>query len=116
MTTEETAARQFLKDVGIDDPAPDVIGQLLDVFVPCLLIIHERGYDPNGQSWRQWGWRGQLVEIRKRCERLWFNSWKHNRFDTNNAFDIINYAGFYLRLGNEGEPFGEFGSPGTEGE
>jgi hypothetical protein len=109
-TTTALAAKVFLESIGLD-PTPDTIDQLALAFVPALRIISERGYDPNGKSWRECGWRGQVYEIIKRCKRLMFNSWSNNRFDANNAVDLINYAGFYLRMKNIGRPWGEWGDP-----
>jgi hypothetical protein len=109
------AAQQFLQEVGVE-PTPDAVDQLLEAFVPALAIIAERGYDKNGQSWKRTGWRAQLFEVLKRADRLHFNSWRHGRHDRNNGLDIINYAGFYIRTGGAGEPWGIWGEPGTEEE
>lgn len=112
----EMAARQFFKELGIDDPPMDAICQLLIAFVPSLRIMCERGYDPNGLTWRASGWRGQIQEIRKKTDRLWLRGWLRGRFDADSARDIINYAGFYLRLAGEGKPWGDWGEPGSEGK
>ena len=112
----ELAARTFFKEMGIDDPTPDAIGQLLIAFMPSLRIMCERGYDPNGLTWRASGWRGQIQEIRKKTDRLWLRGWLRGRFDADSAKDIINYAGFYLRLRGEGQPWGDWGEPGSEGQ
>lgn len=109
--TTRDAAVDFLDKCSIS-PTPDAVDQLIEAFLPALKIISERGYDPKGASWRECGWRGQVYEIVKRCKRLMFNSWTHSRHDANNALDLMNYAGFYLRLRNEGAPFGDWGEPG----
>ena len=105
-----SSASAFLVSCGLD-PTPDAISQLTEAFLPCLRVMIERGYDPNGVTWREAGWRGLLNEIRKKSGRLWYRSWKKREFDADSAIDIMNYAGFYLRMENEGEPFGGVGEP-----
>jgi hypothetical protein len=114
--SEELAARQFFKELGIDDPTPDAIAQLLVAFMPSLRIMCERGYDRNGLTWRASGWRGQIQEMRKKMDRLWLRGWLKGNFDPDSARDMINYAGFYLRLGGQGKPWADWGEPGSEGE
>jgi len=108
--TARDAALEFLDQIGLV-PTPDAIDQLVEVFVPCLAIICSRGYSPDGATWRASGWRALLADIRKKFARLWFHSWKHGRYDRDSAIDMINYAGFYIRLQNQGEPWGEWGEP-----
>jgi hypothetical protein len=92
-------------------PTPDAVEQLVEVFLPCLAIMCERGYDPDGNSWRDKGWRNQITEVMERADRLQFNVWQHGRRDENNARDIINYAAFLLRSDWDNE-WGKFGPPG----
>jgi hypothetical protein len=108
-------SEDFLRDCGLE-PTPDAIGQLTAVFIPALEIMCRRGYDPNGLTWREAGWRGQLLEIRKKAHRLWHRSWLRGAYDADSAIDLVNYAGFYYRLRCEGKPWGEWGEPGSEGE
>jgi|SRR5262252_2515472 len=108
---EETPARDFLREMGIEQPTPDAIGQLMEVFVPCLRIMCERGYDPTGASWRSGGWRSQLVDIRKKFTRLWFHAWIKGRFVKDHPIDMINYLGYFIRLEMKGEPWGDWGEP-----
>jgi hypothetical protein len=112
--SEYGLACQFLKDVGVAEPTPDAIAQLVEAFLPSLRIMCARGYDPNGLTWRASGWRGQIQEIRKKVDRLWLRGWLRGKFDPDSARDIINYAGFYLRLAGKGEPWGQWGEPGSE--
>lgn len=107
----ELAARTFFKSIGIDDPSMDAIAQLLNVFVPCLTIMCERGYDREGLTWREGGWRSQLVDVRKKFKRLWFHGWIRGIFVKDHPIDMINYLGFYVRSGTAGEPWGEWGEP-----
>jgi hypothetical protein len=105
------AAEQFL--VACDfTPTPEAVAQLVEAFLPCLAIICERGYDPNGANWRSMGWRGLIFEAKKRLNRLFFNSWKNRTYDPNNAIDLMNYVAYYYRLRNEGSPWGDTEEPG----
>ena len=110
----EGPAKDFLEECGIPDPTPDAIAQLLDVFVPCLQIMCERGYDPTGATWREGGWRSQLVDIRKKFSRLWRHGWLQGKFVPDHGLDLINYTAFYQRMEMKGEPWGNWGQP--EGE
>lgn len=106
------AAYGYLDRVGLT-PTPDAVEQLTYAFLPALRIMCERGYQPNGASWKKSGWRGQLFEIKKRAERLWETSWLRNRFNPNDSLDIINYAGFYYRTGGTGPAWGDWDHPGS---
>jgi hypothetical protein len=106
------AAYTFFDQVGFM-PTPDAVCQLVEVFLPCLAIMCERPYDPHGRTWREGGWRSQLVDIRKKFKRLWYHGWLQGKFVLDHPQDMINYLGFYIRLANEGEPWGDWGSPGS---
>jgi hypothetical protein len=113
VTTRELAFT-FLSGCGLN-PTPDAIDQLAEAFLPALRIICERGYDPEGATWRRGGWRGLLLEIDKKRDRLWHRSWLHSRFDPDSSLDGINYNGFYYRLKCSGMPWGTRGEPGSLG-
>lgn len=112
--TYRRAADKFLSDCGLP-PVPDAIDQLTDAFLPCLRIICERGYHPEGNTWRAGGWRGILTDIKKKSNRLWYRSWIKGGFDDDSARDLMNFAGFYYRLGNQGKEWGDWGQPGSAG-
>lgn len=112
--TYRRAAERFLTDCGLP-PVPDAVDQLAEAFLPALQIICERGYHPEGNTWREAGWRGILTDIKKKANRLWYRSWVKGGFDDDSARDIINFAGFYLRLGNQGKEWGEWGDPSSVG-
>ena len=105
------AARDYLDQVGLV-PTPDAIAQLTDAFLPALSIMCKRGYDPNGATWREGGWRSILLEIRKKAARLWFRGWLKGNYDADSSLDLMNYAAMYYRLKNEGPPWGFWGEPG----
>ena len=101
--TYEEAAEQFLRACGLI-PTEDAVSQLSDVFLVCLRIMCERGYDSRGATWQAAGWRGQLFEMRKKLERVWWRSWKNGIRAPDSAWDLINYSGFYLRANAWNEP------------
>jgi hypothetical protein len=75
--TEETTrdiAQRFMDDMGMV-PTPDAISQLVEVFVPCLRIMCERGYADDGSTWQAAGRLGILADIRKKFTRLWRDGW-----------------------------------------
>jgi hypothetical protein len=111
------AAHEFFDRVCLD-PTPDAIEQLVRVFLPCLRIICERGYDRDGRAWKEQGWRGQLFEVMKRARRLEFFGWRRRGLHKDSAIDIINYAGFLIRQYEDhpDKPWGEFGEPDEEEE
>jgi hypothetical protein len=107
------AAKVFMEACGLV-PTSDAIGQLSEAFLPCLQIMCERGYDPNGSTWRAEGWRGMLWKIRDKSDRLWFHGWRQGRFHPDHAPDMMNYLGFYTRLAHDGDPWGKRGAPGVD--
>lgn len=104
-------ATNVLSEFGIDNPNKDAIDQLMDVFIPCLKIMCERGYDAQGKTWREKGWRGVVHDILNKAGRIRYRSWLKNEFDRDSAIDLINFCGFYIRMNNEGEPWGTWGEP-----
>jgi hypothetical protein len=109
-TADRDAAHDFLKAIGLT-PTPDAIGQLAGPFALALSVMCERGYDPEGATWRTKGWKGLVHDILNKAGRIKFHSWRHNDFDGDSAIDIINFAGFYWRQRNEGSKWGELGEP-----
>ena len=119
---ERTVASEEHRNAAVDffvrcglDMTDDAVDQLVDAFLPALRIMCERGYDPDGATWRESGWRGTLTDIRKKFTRLWFRGWRRGRYDPDSAIDLINFCGFYYRLHNEGKPWGEWGEPEQKG-
>jgi hypothetical protein len=110
-STNRRAAERFLADCGLP-LVPDAVDQLADAFLPALRIICERGWHPEGNTWREAGWRGMLYKIREKSARLWYRSWVKGGYDSDSSMDLINFAGFYYRLGNQGKEWGEWGEPG----
>lgn len=106
------ACLQFFEATDME-AIPDAVEQLALAFLPALRIMVERGYDPKGGTWKSSGWRGLLLEIRKKQTRLWHRSWLHSAYDRDSAMDGINYNGMYVRLKCRGLPWGDLGEPGS---
>lgn len=105
------AAAAFLRAAGLPEN-PDAVNQLIHGFLPALRIICERNHDPNGATWKMGGLRGQLFEMRKKSDRLWYRAWLRGIPDEDSANDMINYGGFYIRaLGLGLTQWGEWGDP-----
>jgi hypothetical protein len=105
----ESAARAYMNACGLN-PTPDAVGQLAEVFLPCLKIMCERPWDPNGATWRKSGWLGIMTDVRKKFERLWERAWQHGVRHDDSILDLINYLGFLRRSkksrwGDWGEPY-----------
>jgi hypothetical protein len=77
-----------------------------EVFVEALAKYAERNAHYH-DNWRRMGYRGMLVRVRERAERLWdalfwsdgpttdYTLWSEARLD--DAIDLINFAGFLVR-------------------
>lgn len=102
-------AHAFMAAVfGEENYTPDSVGQLVEVFVPCLRIMVERGYEPTGALWRKAGVLGIIWDVRKKFERLWFRTWTQGKRHDDSGFDMINFTGMLLRA----EPDSRFGDAG----
>jgi hypothetical protein len=106
------ACVSFLQAVGIEDN-PDATQQLQQVFLPCLRIMNERPWSPDGSTWKRSGVLGILTDVRKKFERLWERGWKHGVRHDDSALDLINYLGMYMR--SEDNRWGEWGEPAGAG-
>ncbi len=82
------------------------------VLMEALAIYKERNAK-YGDAWRRSGWRGTLTDLRRKIERAWVSLWHaeplpcespdHDRREqTDDLFDIINYAVFSIRAHREG--------------
>jgi hypothetical protein len=108
-TLAVVAARNFLEACCLT-PTPDAIEQLVQVFLPCLEIMCERPWAPDGSTWRQSGIYGALTDARKKWDRFWERTWKHGKRHDDSVFDLINYAGFVLRSDPD-SGWGNWGPP-----
>jgi hypothetical protein len=88
------------------------------VFVNALDKYVERNVEYK-DNWRNMGWRGQLIRIRERAERLWDSLWnahgsegytpaEDNAYKLDDAIDLINFCGFLVRAVSEGNRDGNW--------
>jgi hypothetical protein len=106
-------AHAFMEAVfGEDAYTPDSIGQLVEVFYPCLRIMVERGYEPTGALWRRAGILGTIWDVRKKFERFWFRTWTLGIRHDDSGFDLINHTAFALRIDPDSR-FGDAGEPAS---
>jgi hypothetical protein len=80
------------------------------VFLEAMNKYVERNAEYK-DNWRSMGWRGQLIRVRERAERLWdslwdaeaprtdFTPWAVKKLD--DALDGINFLGFLVRAVRE---------------
>jgi hypothetical protein len=103
------AAYDYIRKLGLE-PTPDAIGQLSGPFTSALEKMCTRGY-PN-EFWKTRGWRGIVHNILNKSLRIKARSWRRREFAHDDAIDLINECGFYWRMENKGQPWGELGEPG----
>lgn len=86
----------------------------MTIFLEALKVYDQRNakYKDN---WRRMGWRGMLIRVRERAERLWDDFWDAPAqsvlsddttmavtHDVDDAIDLINLAAFLVRGIREG--------------
>ena len=83
----------------------------LMVFVEAWALYRERNRLHAG-VWREAGWRGVLVDMMKKMYRLWWRFWKGEMKPEgkalDDAFDLLNYGAFFIRLAREREEKGSW--------
>ncbi len=87
------------------DPEDTTIVQQACVLFEALRIFQERNARYQ-DAWKRTGWRGNLVDLRKKIERLWAEFWYGNQENPDDAFDIINFTAFFIRNHIEGNEEG----------
>lgn len=103
------AANDFIRTCNIR-PTPDAVDQLVHVFLPCLRIMCERPWDPNGGTWRASGILGATTDAKKKWERFWYRIWKRGERHDDSGLDLINYIGFVMRSYPD-SGWGDWGPP-----
>ncbi|HWI68737.1 MAG TPA: hypothetical protein VNS88_10190 [Nitrospiraceae bacterium] len=75
-------------------------------------VFSERN-EKRKSAFRQAGWKGQLVEMRKKLDRLWavWGERSPEPKDIDEALDLINAAIFFIMLAEEDEPNGRWPWP-----
>lgn len=105
-----------LIDLGFTPTDADM--EQIKVVVEALRIYHERN-ERYKDNWVRMGWRGQLIRVRERAERLWDHLWDyepdpryddsgHPFIDIDDALDLINFAGFLVRAVRAGNRDGSW--------
>lgn len=107
------AAERFMRFAGLE-PTPDAVRQMSQAFLPCLKIMCERPWNPDGETWRKSGRMGILTDIRKKFERLWERGWLMGQRHDDSVLDLINYLGMYIRA--DKSHWGEWGNPAPDPE
>lgn len=108
----------FLEQNGIDTNPANI--EQAAVFLEALKIYDQRNVKYK-DNWRRQGWRGMLVRVRERAERLWDDLWDADPLavlsdettmvrglDVDDAIDLINLAGFLVRGVREGNRDGSW--------
>lgn len=84
-----------------------------DVLEEAFKIYMDRNGD-RADAWKDAGYKGQLVEMRKKLDRLWAG-WRVGRKpttkDIDEALDLINAAAFYVQLARLDEANGKWPWP-----
>lgn len=99
---------------GEDDAAQEQFEVMLEA-----LRIYERKNVQYKDNWKRMGWRGMLVRVRERAERLWDSLWNHEASLTDShlpasdgklddAIDLINFACFLVRAVRDGNRDGSW--------
>lgn len=101
----EDERKPIVTFIGDDDHA-NVLQQALDIYV-------ERNKD-RGDAWKDAGWIGQLIEARKKLDRLWA-IWRTDRTpsekDIDEALDLINAVVFFVRCAEDNNKRGHWPWP-----
>jgi hypothetical protein len=91
----------------------------LKVFIKALHIYSERNEKYN-DNWKRMGWRGMLIRVRERAERLWDALWGavpiegtqsalvSGPIDVDDAIDLINFSAFLIRAVDAGNRDGNW--------
>ena len=95
MPVEYQAAHEFLTSIfGADGYPPDTVGQLVEVFLPCLKIMVEHNW---GELWRKAGFNSLMTHMQSKFERYWERTWTQGTRHPDSGVDLINFVAFTLR-------------------
>lgn len=88
----------------IDPEGDPAIEAQLTVMLQALSIYDDKNKDYK-DNWVRMGWRGLLIRIRERSDRLWDKWWDREQAETrdeDDALDLINFAAFFVRAQRNG--------------
>lgn len=82
----------------------------LMVFIRSMRLFEERN-KKYGDLWKEYGWRGNLLHVQSKAARVrkvWWDQATQppGDQDLDDAFDLINYAAFFIRNVEEGNELG----------
>lgn len=99
---------RIIYTTGAGQPARDPQFDITDEALAIYFSKNEKRSD----SWRGAGWKGNLVEMRKKLDRLWA-VWDGpvDKKDIDEALDLINATVFYIRCVREQNPNGNWPWP-----
>lgn len=89
----------------------------MDIYLKAMLIYYERQDEHGDQVWQASGWRGMLVDMRKKLDRLWYRYWNQDSSVTpvedydkalDSAYDLLNFTAFFIRQVEAGKRDGEW--------
>lgn len=109
------SAKQCLIVLGIEPTATNI--EQMTIFIEAMLLYTERNARYS-DVWRATGWRGAVYDIYKKARRLFQQFWDpetqaptgernviHGKV-TDDAFDLINFAAFFIRGVDEQNEWG----------
>lgn len=93
-----------IAEVGFAHNSEDeAVKEQFEILMEALKVYAERNKKYR-DNWKRMGWRGQLVRVRERAERLWDEFWNKpsvplviGEYDVDDAIDLINFVGFLIR-------------------
>ena len=92
--------------IAYPDSAPEPDPQM-KVFQDAFRIYQERQEQHGDQVWKASGWRGMLIDMRKKLDRLWFATWDADdetvELGLDSAYDLLNYTAFFIRQAQAGD-------------
>lgn len=89
----------------------------MEIFLKAWSIYADRQEEHGDQVWKESGWRGMLVDMRKKLDRLWFRYWSQDHelspiedYDKalDSAYDLLNFTVFFIRQVEAGNRDGEW--------
>lgn len=105
----------FLGGLGNGGRNQSIIDQMA-VFIQAVDLYAQRNDEHGDAVWQSSGWRGMLVDIRKKSERLWNKYWGRGNAaidppnpNDDSALDLINFTAMFLRQLRAGEENGTWG-------
>lgn len=103
-TDTERAVIDFCGMFGLDVPPDQMTSSIVEqarVFAKCLAINAERNMRYK-DLWTDYGWKGSLLHVGSKAARLrrifWDRADVREDEDHDDAYDLINYTAFFVRL------------------